>query len=48
VEEMEIKQHVFFEGINWEALGKKEIEAEWKPNIRDYLESGNVDDETEG
>jgi serine/threonine protein kinase len=41
----EIKLHAFFNGIDWDALMKKEIEPEWKPELKGELDVGNFDEE---
>jgi serine/threonine protein kinase len=41
----EIKAHPFFNGINWDALLKKEIEPEWKPALKGDLDVTNFDEE---
>jgi serine/threonine protein kinase len=39
----EIKQHPFFNGLSWEKLMKKEIEAPWKPRIESDIDTRNFD-----
>jgi serine/threonine protein kinase len=34
---LEIKEHGFFAGIDWNALYRKEIEPEWRPPLPDGL-----------
>jgi serine/threonine protein kinase len=41
----EIKPHPFFNGIDWEALTNKQIEAEWKPPLAGDLDTKNFDEE---
>ena len=39
----EIKEHPFFVGINWLALGKREVEPPFRPRINGDLDLGNID-----
>lgn len=39
----EIKRHIFFDGINWDALYQKEVESPFKPSINDELDVRNID-----
>merc|ERR1712130_934840 len=41
----EVKSHEFFTSINWEDLFEKEIDAEFKPIIKDDLDTNYVDEE---
>jgi serine/threonine protein kinase len=41
----EIKVHPFFDGIDWDALLRKEIEPEWKPALAGELDTDNFDPE---
>jgi serine/threonine protein kinase len=41
----EIRVHGFFNGIDWDALLRKEIKPEWKPQLTGELDTGNFDEE---
>jgi serine/threonine protein kinase len=45
---MEVRAHVFFDGIDWDALLKKEIEPEWKPPLDRVVETVEFDIEFNG
>lgn len=42
--EMDIKNHPFFEEIDWKKLGKKELKVPFVPKIEDPLDGSNFDD----
>lgn len=42
--EMDIKNHPFFEEIDWNKLGKKELKVPFTPKIKDPLDGSNFDD----
>lgn len=39
----DIKRHPWFKELDWEALAKKEMDAPWKPEIKDTLDVSNFD-----
>jgi len=39
----DIKSHPFFDGIDWESLYRKEVEAPFIPNIEDKDDISNID-----
>jgi ribosomal protein S6 kinase alpha-5 len=41
----EIKDHPFFDSLNWKDLADKKIPAPFKPNIRNELDTNNFADE---
>ena len=41
----EIKEHPFYEGIDWEALLQKSIPMEWKPNVKSLTDVSSFDPE---
>ena len=42
--DLDIKDHYFFEDINWEELGKKNVKVPFKPKVSDPLDGSNFDD----
>ena len=42
--DLDIKEHKFFEGINWEELAKKNVKVPFKPKVKDPLDGSNFDD----
>mmetsp|Transcript_18729 Transcript_18729/g.38352 ORF Transcript_18729/g.38352 Transcript_18729/m.38352 type:complete len:850 (+) Transcript_18729:18-2567(+) len=40
----DVKDHVFFESINWKDLKRKKIPAPWKPPLKDAMDVSNFDD----
>lgn len=45
---MEIKQHNFFKGFDWEALYNKKVQAPFVPEISGNLDVHNFDEEFTG
>lgn len=41
----EIKDHVFFDCINWDDLAEKKVPAPWKPTVRDEMDTSNFDED---
>jgi hypothetical protein len=43
---LDVKNHPWFErsGVNFKALLKKEVNAPWKPEVKNALDSSNFDD----
>jgi p90 ribosomal S6 kinase len=41
----EIKKHVFFKGMDWDALAKKEIKAPFQPTLKSELDVSRFDEE---
>jgi len=41
----EIKQHPWFDGIDWDALYNKQIEPPWKPPIKDNFDYTHFDED---
>lgn len=41
----EIRAHAFFEGVDWDALMRREVSPPWRPVVRDELDVGNFDAE---
>jgi len=41
----EIKAHPWFEGLDWDALAKKQIEPLWKPSVKDNFDYTHFDEE---
>ena len=39
----DIKKHVFFSGIDWEALLDKQIQPTFKPNVKNDRDVSNID-----
>lgn len=39
----EIKQHVYFDGLDWDVLRNKKIKAPWVPVIKDALDTSNFE-----
>ena len=39
----EIKRHIFFDGVNWEALYQRQVPAPFEPQIEDDLDLRNID-----
>ena len=39
----EIKSHIFFDGMDWEKLGQREVKAPFIPKIADELDLRNID-----
>lgn len=42
--DLDIREHKFFEGINWVELGKKNVKVPFKPKVKDPLDGSNFDD----
>jgi len=40
----DIKNHKFFDGLDWVALNKKEVKVPFKPKVSDPLDGSNFDD----
>lgn len=40
----DIKEHKFFEGMDWEQLSKKNVKVPFKPKVSDPLDGSNFDD----
>jgi hypothetical protein len=40
----EIKNHKFFQGVDWSRLRRKEIRAPWKPKLSNHLDTSNFDE----
>ena len=40
----DVKDHVFFESINWKDLKRKKVPAPWKPPLKDAMDVSNFDD----
>ena len=38
-----IKQHVFFDSVDWAKMAQKEIAPEFVPDITDNLDTKNID-----
>eukprot|EP00730_Choanoeca_flexa_P005052 TRINITY_DN11866_c3_g3_i7.p1 TRINITY_DN11866_c3_g3~~TRINITY_DN11866_c3_g3_i7.p1 ORF type:complete len:509 (+),score=148.32 TRINITY_DN11866_c3_g3_i7:149-1675(+) len=41
----EIKEHLFFKGLEWDALAEKRLPAPWKPEVKEELDTSNFDEE---
>jgi serine/threonine protein kinase len=39
----EVKQHPFFEDVDWEALDRREVEPPWKPPVKGASDTGMID-----
>ena len=39
----EVKRHIFFDGMDWEALKERRIKAPFVPEIQDDLDLSNID-----
>ena len=39
----DIKRHIFFDGVNWQALYDRQIPAPFVPKIEGDLDLGNID-----
>ena len=39
----EIKQHVFFDGVDWLKMSRKEVEPEFVPEISGDFDTKNID-----
>ena len=40
----DIKEHPFFNGIDWKKLNAKEVKVPFKPDVSDPLDGSNFDD----
>ena len=41
---MELKQHPFFKGVDWEAMRLREAPPPYKPKIENDADVSNIDD----
>jgi len=39
----EVKRHIFFNGIDWEKLEKKEIDPPFKPKVKNDVDTSQID-----